>query len=374
MVTKILIPLINPNEIEVKIVQVNVIEGMLIKRGDKLCILETTKSTVEMTSERDGYCVGIKVKEGEVIQAGEVFGYLTDSLEEWKDYQQGNGDQKEHLFSQIDKDSGISNLRITKPALALAEEYHLDLDLLPKDVLITTEYLQNNVINQNQASSLSVTRKEVHENSIVIIGGGGHGKTVIELLRAIGTFHILGILDDGLKAGEEILGVPVLGNVSSLKLLANIGLNYAVNAVGGISRMQSRKDIFDKIAEAGLTNPPLIHPRAFVEQSSMISDGVQVFPLAYVGSSAKIGFGCIINTGAIVSHDCVLENYVNLSPHATLAGEVHVGELTLVGMGATINLRVHIGRQAKIGNGATVKADVADGGLVHAGEVFPVTR
>jgi sugar O-acyltransferase (sialic acid O-acetyltransferase NeuD family) len=347
MVTELLIPFVNPNELEVKIVQVHVHEGMYIQRGDKICVLETTKATMEMTSEKDGYCVGIKVKEGEIVRAGEVFGYITDSLEEWQNLRKENGNHKEHLLSQGYEESQGNNLRITKPALVLAKEHHINLDLLPKDELITTEYLHKYTLNQNQEFSLSINREEVRDNSIVIIGGGGHGKAVIELLRAIGTFHIVGILDDGIEPKKEILGVPVLGSVSSLKELSKLGLKYAVNAVGGISRMQNRKDIFDMITDAGLSNPPLIHPRAFIEPSSTISDGVQIFPLAYVGSLAKIGFGCIINTGAIVSHDCVLEDYVNLSPHATLAGEVHVGELTLIGMGATINLRVHIGRRSK---------------------------
>ena len=67
---------------------------------------------------------------------------------------------------------------------------------------------------------------------------------------------------------------------------------------------------------------------------------MQVLPHAYVGSEAVIGFGVIINTGAIVSHDCVLGEYANLSPGAILAGEVQVGSRALVGMGVTINLQV----------------------------------
>jgi len=98
---------------------------------------------------------------------------------------------------------------------------------------------------------------------------------------------------------------------------------------------------------------------------------VQVFPHAYVGSEARLGFGTIVNTGAIVSHDCVLEDYVNISPGAILAGEVHVGREALIGMGVTVNLQVRIGHGARIGNGATIKADVPDQGVVRAGSIWP---
>ncbi len=79
----------------------------------------------------------------------------------------------------------------------------------------------------------------------------------------------------------------------------------------------------------------------------------------------------IINTGAIVSHDCVLGDYTNLSPGAILAGTVQVGSGVLIGMGATINLEARIGAGARIGNGATVKSDVPEMGVVRAGTVWP---
>ena len=82
-------------------------------------------------------------------------------------------------------------------------------------------------------------------------------------------------------------------------------------------------------------------------------------------------FGCIINSGAIVSHDCLLGDYTNLSPGAILAGEVQVGAGALVGMGATLNLRVRIGAGARIGNSAVVKTDVPEKGIVRAGASWP---
>ena len=370
MITAILIPLINPNEIDALIAAVHVQEGALIKQSDLLCTLETTKSTFELCSDVDGYCVGIKGKQGITVLAGDVFGYIVDSLETWE--REKSQLEKKPKLSALDEaqETLPDGLRITKPALALLQKYKIDAHLLPLGAMITVDYLRGRFIRDDAKADDGYVH-DMPENAIVVVGGGGHGKTVIEMLRAVGGYRIIGILDDGLDVGCKILEVPVLGWLKLLSILEQQGLRYVINAVGGISRLQIRKDVFIQIAEAKLQCPTLVHPRAFVEPSAKLAEGVQVFPLAYVGSEAEVGFGCIINTAAVVSHDCVLGDYVNLSPNVSLAGEVEVGEMTLIGMGVTVNLRVKVGRNAKIGNGATVKGNVQDGGIVHAGSVFP---
>ncbi|MGW8252120.1 MAG: acetyltransferase, partial [Anaerolineales bacterium] len=207
--------------------------------------------------------------------------------------------------------------------------------------------------------------------AIIVYGGGGHGKSLIDLIHALGGYHIVGIVDDSIPAQQTILGVPVLGGGEVLAELHTRGVRQAANAVGGIGDLAVRVKIFERLAAAGFTCPALLHPSAYIEPSAQLSPGVQIFPHAYVGSDVKVGFGTIVNTGAIVSHDCRLGNYVNLSPGAILAGGVQVEDGVLLGMGATVNLQAHIGRGARIGNGATVKSDVPQAGIVRAGSIYP---
>lgn len=209
------------------------------------------------------------------------------------------------------------------------------------------------------------------QNSLLIYGGGGHGKSIIELIRLIGKYEIAGIVDDALQSGERILGCEVLGGDTILDVLFLKGLRQAVNAVGGVGNIGLRVEIFHKLAQGGFEFPTLIHPSALVESSANLDSGVQVLPQSYVGTDAKVGFGVIINNGAIVSHDCVLGEYASLAPGAILAGGVHIGGSTQIGMGVTINLNVIIGENAQIGNGAVVKDDVPDGGIVYAGQIWP---
>ncbi len=206
---------------------------------------------------------------------------------------------------------------------------------------------------------------------IVMYGGGGHGKILIDLLRALDRYHLVGIVDDGRVPGESVMGVPILGNGEMLAEIRARGVTLAINAVGGIGKPDVRIAIFDRLKSFGFECPPLIHPWALVEPSATVADGAQVLARAYIGSEVYIGFGALINVGAIVSHECRIGSYVNISPGAMLAGNVEVGEAAQIGMGVTINLGIKIGARARIGNGATVKADVPEGGIVRAGHIWP---
>ena len=208
---------------------------------------------------------------------------------------------------------------------------------------------------------------------ILIYGAGGHGKAVIDLARACG-YHVAALIDDGVAVGTRILDVEVVGGSESLHEWRQRGITRAANAVGGIGHPEVRQRVFELLESAGFSFPTLIHPRAFVEASAVLEEGVQVLALAYIGSDARLGFGAVINAGAIVSHDVILGRVTNLSPGAALAGGVQLGDLSQVGMNATINVNVQIGEQCIIGNGATIKTFVPYGTRVWAGSTWPLRR
>lgn len=353
------VPLLNPNEPEALVRQVYVQEGQWVTQGEPICTLETTKITVEVETPGEGYIAGIRFAEGQTVQAGEILCYLAQSAG-WKPTE-NQTPTPEHSLVEIPE-----GLRITRPALELAQSHHVDLRNLPSDRLITLSMVQALLpsIEPTQTGAFDPT-------AIIVYGGGGHGKTLIELLKSLGCYRIVGIVDDGIQPGTGILGYPVLGGREALENLHSQGVRLAVNAVGGIGNTQVRMQVFQRLAEAGFVCPAVVHPRAYVEASARLSGGVQVMAHAYVGSEATVGYGCLINTGAIISHDCTLGDYVNISPGAILAGGVQVGRGSLVGMGVTVNLQVAIGAGARIGNSATVKADVPDNGVVRAGSIWP---
>lgn len=207
--------------------------------------------------------------------------------------------------------------------------------------------------------------------ALIVFGGGGQGRTVIDLVRTIGMHRLVGVVDDGLPVGSEVLGVPVLGGANVLPEWRKKGVCLAVNAVGGIGNVAVRVKVYEILARAGFACPNLVHPSTVIEASASLAGGVQILAQSYVGSAARIGFGTLINAGVIVSHDCVIGQCVNLSPGAALAGGVIVEDYAQIGMNATVNIGVRIGSRSQVGNGATVKADVPPGTLVRAGTIWP---
>lgn len=362
--TPIFIPLLNPNESEAKLVALHVAEGDFVEKGDLLCTLETTKSTAEVLAESQGYVSALQVQVGQILPAGALLCYLAKNP--------GYTPPKQEKPSEpAQPESSPEGLRITQPALALARQMKLDLAKLPTGQLITESWLRQHLESQATNPALQPPHSPPDPTTIIIYGGGGHSKSLIDLLRNLGEYRIVGVIDDGLKPGDKVMGLPILGGGEALPQLYAQGVHRAINAVGGIGNLSVRIKVFQKLTQAGFSFPSVVHPSAVVEASATLARGVQVFAHAYVGSEARLGFGVIVNTGAIVSHDCVLDDYVNLSPGAILAGDVHIGAGALVGMGVTINLGVRIGSGARIGNGATIKEDVPQNGIVRAGAIWP---
>jgi sugar O-acyltransferase (sialic acid O-acetyltransferase NeuD family) len=205
----------------------------------------------------------------------------------------------------------------------------------------------------------------------LVFGGGGHGKQVIDLLRSVGGYRPQAVVDDRHPVGSEISGVEVIGDDDALAAAYAQGIRHAINAVGGVTDIDARARVSDRLRGEGFALPTIVHPSAVVEPSAQLGAGCQVHALAYVGSAARLGDDVLVNTTAVVSHDCELGAVTNLSPGALLAGEARTGALVRVGMGATVNIGVTVGERARIGNGATVKADVPAGERVRAGTIWP---
>lgn len=185
-----------------------------------------------------------------------------------------------------------------------------------------------------------------------IYGASGHAKVVIDIIQSIGG-TIDNIIDDDPEI-KEVLGLPVVNTFSE-----NTSKNNFFLAIGdNLSRKRLAGSLDKKFEQA------LIHPTSSISFSTSIGEGSVVMALACINNGARIGSHCIINTGSIVEHDCFLEDFVHLSPNSAIAGEVHVGEGTQIGIGAVVVPRIQIGKWATIGAGAVVIEDVPDFAVV----------
>jgi len=194
---------------------------------------------------------------------------------------------------------------------------------------------------------------------LVIIGAGGHGKVVLDIIQAAGKHRVVGFLDaDPALAGSEIDGVPVLGQMNQVVRLRQQKIRGAIVAIGD---NRVRVSYAALLSEHGVELITAIHPAAVVAKSARIGHNVVVAAGAVLAASASVADSVILNTGCIVDHECELEAGVHICPGALLAGRVRVGAGAFVGLGAKVLPCISVGKGAIVGAGAVVLKDVPDG-------------
>jgi UDP-perosamine 4-acetyltransferase len=193
--------------------------------------------------------------------------------------------------------------------------------------------------------------------SVVILGGGGHAKVVIELFEQSRRWKIVGYVCDS-GSGPELFDYPCLGSDQVLPELRKLGVRHAFVAVGD-NRL--RKSLFSRVTELGFEIPPAVSKAGHLSARACLGRGVAMMAGAVIQPGSWIGDGAIVNTGASVDHDCRIGPFAHVCPGARLAGGVQVGEGALVGTGSCLVPGVRVGAWAVVGAGAAVIRDVADG-------------
>ncbi len=188
---------------------------------------------------------------------------------------------------------------------------------------------------------------------IVILGAGGHGRTVAAtLLQA--QRPVMGFLDANPDQwGQQFFGVAVLGGDGQLETLAAHEVRLA-NGVGSTDVPQRRRQIFLEQQARGYTFETVVHPAACVSPYAQLGPGTQVMAGAIVQAGARIGANVIVNTGAIIEHDCAIGAHSHIAPGAVLSGTVCVGEACHIGAGAVVLQGIELGAHSLVAAGAVV--------------------
>lgn len=203
------------------------------------------------------------------------------------------------------------------------------------------------------------------QNRIILLGGGGHAKVLIDLIRVSGLYEIIGILDSQLEVGSSVSGISVLGNDDLLRELYAKRIENACIAIGSIKDNSKRNVLYEKVKLLGFSVPFLLHPKATISNNdTKISEGVQIMAGTIVQAGCSIGENTIVNTGAIVEHDCIVGNHVHICPGAVISGGCTTGDCAFIGAGATVIQGIKIGNNSIVAAGAVVINDVPDGETV----------
>lgn len=192
---------------------------------------------------------------------------------------------------------------------------------------------------------------------IVVIGAGGHGKDVVQLIRDINrerpVWNLIGFVDDNAElAGRTVGGAPVIGSIDVLGDWA-AGTVSAVCAVG-CSRMRMHMQETLKARYPWLRYPTLVHPTVVIGDNVTVGEGTIVGALTVLSMDVAIGKHALIHHGCTIGHDSALGDYASIMPGTNVSGNVTVALAAYVGANATLLPGVVVGEYATVGAGAVV--------------------
>jgi sugar O-acyltransferase (sialic acid O-acetyltransferase NeuD family) len=187
------------------------------------------------------------------------------------------------------------------------------------------------------------------KEKIVLIGGGGHCHSVIDVIEQENKYEIIGIVDIKENIGKKVFDYEIIGCDDDLETLFGNSKN-ALIAVGQIKSNTIRVKIYNRLKEIGFNLPTIISPLAYVSKYSQLGEGTIIMHHALVNANTKIGKNCIINTKALVEHDCIVEDNCHISTASIVNGGVVVKENTFFGSNATSKQGIEIDGFVKAGS------------------------
>jgi len=184
---------------------------------------------------------------------------------------------------------------------------------------------------------------------ILLIGGGGHCHSVIDVIEQEKIYDIIGIIDTKENIDNDVLGYKIIGCDDDLETIFQICKNACIT-VGHIKSNELRKKLYNKAKEIGFDFPTIISPLAYVSKHASVEKGTVVMHHALINTNAKVGKNCIINTKALLEHDCVVEDNCHISTASVLNGGVIVKENTFFGSNATSKQLIEVHGYIKAGS------------------------
>jgi sugar O-acyltransferase (sialic acid O-acetyltransferase NeuD family) len=200
---------------------------------------------------------------------------------------------------------------------------------------------------------------------VVLVGGGGHCRSLVDVIEAQGVLQIAGIVDLPKKKNEGVFGYPWIGDDEDLPALAR-KYPYFLIAAGQIGLPALRERLHKRITTAGGKFPTVCSPLARVSPHAAIGEGTAVFHQAVVNAGAKVGVHVIVNTAALIEHDVQVGDLCHISTGARVNGGCKVAARCFVGSGAVLRDDVRLAEGTIVGCGAVVVRDTEPFG-VYAG-------
>lgn len=200
-----------------------------------------------------------------------------------------------------------------------------------------------------------------HTKNIILVGGGGHCKSCIEVIRSTNQYNIKGILDIPSELGKDILGIKVIGNDDDYDKYIQENCVFLIT-VGQIKSPNIRIKIYDKLKKLGANLETIVASTAYVSKDAVIGEGNVIMHHSFINSAVTIGCNNIINTGAILEHDVTLGDHNHISTKTVINGNVTIGSQNFIGSNTCIANGVCVPNLTVIGAGSLVLNSILNEG------------
>lgn len=197
---------------------------------------------------------------------------------------------------------------------------------------------------------------------IIVLGNGGHAKSVVDAIEGQGKYSIAGYVVNDVTVNDDY---PILGNDHDLQKIFDEGIRYAVLGIGYLGKGSLRQRLYQDLKKIGYSLPMICDPTSVISKKAIIDEGTFVGKGAIVNSGARIGKMCILNTGSIVEHDCEIGDFTHIAVGTVLCGDVKIGNNAFVGANATVIQGRRVGDRVIVGAGEMIKTDVEAGDVCN---------
>ena len=202
---------------------------------------------------------------------------------------------------------------------------------------------------------------------IIILGKGGHAESLVDIVERENKYEIAGYVVNDIEE-VEYEKYPIIGRDQDLERIFKNGIRYAALGIGYLGKSDLREKLWNKLKTIGYVFPVICDPSAVLAGNVKLGDGTMVGKGAIVNANAAVGKMCIVNTGAIIEHDCVVEDFSHIAVGSVLCGNVRVGRASFIGANATVIQGKCIGNKCIVGAGTVVRKNVGNGHVAWSRE------
>lgn len=349
MTSIVKIPFLGANDTEAELLDWIVQSGTAVREGDGLCILETTKATIEVSANTSGYFFHA-AEEGATVTEGTIIGYIDAAI----DFDVAN---YEKAIAEVASDTPTPT---KKAELLMARHGITPEDLRPFHEL-GTRIGEKNVqayLEQKKRADRRIGRSAI--TRVAILGGasGGGALIVIDALRRLADYQAVRIYEqDARFHGTDVLGVPVVGTMDQLANDQATGLfNEVVIAFN--RNLEERDRVFRELKIKGYSFANVIDPSVTLRSQVRLGVGNVILANTYIGACSEIGDNNFISANVALEHGNILGDSCAFGPGVFTSGNVTIGDRVRFGTGVFVEPTVTIGSDAVIGSGNTVISDV----------------